>query len=347
MRDRSKMSRTTRSKIALSQCFSLILCMLLLQSCQRHQALPNALENYSERMYKVLDLEQKNISTFATLEFPDKNAFVIDIPDLNIKMREFYAIDGCAIKQLVAERNTALGKIQLPSVRLSYEWVLIERLQQCINSNVNKQTDATIEKMQNWVLQKQAILPLNWANMMTQSNEFYLGISASSGFIEGNENDNFTDGLFDLKNLIAIKDDPSANIMEMEASLQSIAKHRIYARLWRSQLLLRNYLDEMTTDISQWALTFTCKTNQDKEKLAIVRNVFTLFFIQNVQAIGAQVNHYHYLLKPEFLKLSIDDHLPNNFTLIIEQHNQLQFDKYQQAMLTHIEMWQGIFKKCD
>jgi hypothetical protein len=201
--------------------------------------------------------------------------------------------------------------------------------------------------MQDWVLQKQAILPLNWANMMTQSNEFYLGISASSGFIEGNENDNFTDGLFDLKNLIAIKDDPSANIMEMEASLQSVAKHRIYARLWRSQLLLRNYLNEMTTDISQWALTFTCETNKDKEKLAIVRNVFTLFFIQNVQAIGAQVNHYHYLLKPEFLKLSNDDHLPINFTLTIEQHNQTQFDEYQQAMLTHIEMWQGIFKKCD
>jgi hypothetical protein len=335
------------SKTTVLRLFVFISMMSLLQSCQRHQALPNALENYSERMYKVLDIEKTDISTFATLEFPDKQAFAINIPKVNIKMREFYAIENCALKQLIAERNTALGKIQLPSVRLNYEWILIDHLQKCINSNSTQNNDALVEKMQNWLSQKQAIFPLVWANMMTQSNEFYLGISASSGFIDGDENDNFTEGLFDLKNLVAVRDDPAANIAAMEASLQSIQKHRVYVRLWRSQLLLRNYLNQMTTDISYWASSFTCETNKDKETLAIIRNVFTMFFIQNVQAIGAQINHYHYALKPEFLKLINDDNLPNSFTLTINKYNQSEFDKYQEAMLTHIKMWQAIFEKCD
>jgi hypothetical protein len=327
--------------------FIFISVLLFLQSCQRHQLLPNALEDYSERMYKVLDIEKTDIPTFSTLEFADKQTFAINIPKLNINMREFYAIENCAIKQLIAERNTALGKIQLPSVRLNYEWILIDQLQKCIESNPTQNNDALVEKMQGWLSQKKAIFPLVWANMMTQSNEFYLGISASSGFIDGDENDNFTEGLFDLKNLIAVRDNPAANIASMEASLQSIQKHRVYVRLWRSQMLLRNYLNQMTTDISHWASSFTCETKKDREKLAIIRNVFTMFFIQNVQAIGAQINYYHYALKADFLKLINDDNLPKRFTLTIEKYNQSKFDEYQEAMLTHIKMWQGIFKKCD
>ena len=335
------------SKTTVLQLFIFISLMLLVQSCQRHQLLPNALEDYSDRMYKVLDIEKTDIPTFATLAFPDKQNFAINIPKLNIKMREFYAIEDCAIKQLIAERNTALGKIQLPSVRLNYEWTLINNLQNCIKIYSTQNNDALVEKMQDWLSQKEAMFPLVWANMVTQSNEFYLGISASSGFIDGDENDNFTEGLFDLKNLVAVRDDPAANIVAMEASLQSIQKHRVYVRLWRSQMLLRNYLNQMTTDISHWASSFTCQTTKDREQLAIIRNVFTMFFIQNVQAIGAQINHYHYALKPEFLKLINDDNLPTSFTLTIDKYNQSEFDEYQKAMLTHIRMWQGIFKLCD
>lgn len=344
---RSKMSRQKISKTKVARLIYVASLLLFLQACQRHQTLPNALENYSDRMYKVLELEQKNIPTTATLAFQDKIALAIDVPELNIKMREFYAIEGCAIKQLIAERNTALGKIQLPSVRLGYEWTLIDLLRKCIDSNVNSENKALAVKMRDWLSQKQAIFPLIWSNMLTQSDEFYLGISSSAGFIDGNENDNFTDGLFDLKNLISIKEDPAANIASMEASLKSIQQHRIYARLWRSQLLLRDYLQQMTIDISVWASTFTCETRKDKEKLGIIRNVFTLFFIDEIQGIGAQMNQYHYALKPEFLKLIDDNHLPRNFTSTVEQYSQLRFDEYQNAMLAHIEMWQGIFKKCD
>ncbi len=344
---RSKMSRQKISKKTVARLIFVTFILSLLQSCQRHQALPSALENYSDRMYKVLELEQKDISTTATLAFQDKSAFVMDVPELNIKMREFYAIEDCAIKQLIAERNTALGKIQLPSVRLTYEWTLIDLLRKCIESNVNLENKALVVKMLDWLSQKQAIFPLIWSNMLTQSDEFYLGISSSAGFIDGNEKDNFTEGLFDLKNLIGIKDDPASNIISMEASLQSIQQHRIYARLWRSQILLRDYLQQMTIDISTWASTFTCDTRKDKEKLAIIRNVFTLFFIDEIQGIGAQMNQYHYALKPEFLKLTADNHLPRNFTSKVEQYSQLGFDEYQVAMLAHIEMWQDIFKKCD
>ncbi|MFQ3249632.1 MAG: hypothetical protein ACI9O6_001440 [Glaciecola sp.] len=327
--------------------FVLILSLLALQSCQRNQALPNALEKYHERIYSVLELEPKQIAIKSTLTFPDKNSLLITIPDLNINMREFYAIEGCGIKQLVAERNTALGKTQLPSMRLKYEWQLIQRLQSCIENTSTSSNEKLRAKMQDWLEQKSKHYPLNWSNMITQSKEFHIALSKSSGFIDGNEDDNFTQSLFDLRNLIGMKEQPELNLAEMETSLQSVQSHRLYARLWRSQSLVQKYLEQMTVDISNWQSGFTCNTRKDKEKLKIIRNVFALYFAQEVQAIGSQINHYHYLLKPEFEKLSNDPHLPSQIKAVIARYNQAEFTEYQKAVIEHVKMWQVIFKKCD
>jgi hypothetical protein len=183
--------------------------------------------------------------------------------------------------------------------------------------------------------------------MLTQSDEFYLSLSASTGFIEGNKEDNFTQGLYDLKNLIGIKREPESQLATMESSLQSVKRHRIFARQWRSQILLRDYLTRMTDDISHWAKSFNCDTRKNKEKLTIIRNVFTLFFIQEIQPIASQINNYHYLLKPEFFKLSQDPDLPQIFKTSIDNYNGNVFEAYQKSMLRHVKMWQEIFKKCD
>jgi hypothetical protein len=331
----------------LTRLIFFVTATLCLQACQPKQSLPTALENYSDRIYKVLLLENKDININSTLNFPLKTSLIVEIPDLNIKMRAFYAIENCAIKQLIAERNTALGKTQLPSVRLKYEWDLINELKNCSQQDINIKNKPLLDKMDTWLSQKEAAFPLNWANMITQSDEFYLSLSASAGFIEGNEEDNFTQSLFDLKNLISIKQNPQQQLLTMESSLQSVNNHRLYARLWRSQQLLAAYLNIMTDDISQWSNTFTCKTRKEKEKLAIIRNVFTLFFIQEIQPIASQINHYHYILKPELVNISEDPELPQAFRVVISNYTNNEFTEYQESMLKHVKLWQEIFKKCD
>lgn len=294
-----------------------------------------------------MELENSTVKINSSLSFPAKSEMLIDIPQLNINMREFYAIENCAIKQLIAERNTALGKIQLPSVRLQYEWTLIALLRSCIENTANQDNNKLIDKMIIWLTQKERVFDLTWANMLTQSNESHAAFSSASGFIEGDESDNITEGLFDLANLIAIKQDPQQHISMMETSLQSMLKHRVYVRLWRSQIRVKTQLDKMTADIAKWEKSFACQTRKDKEKLTIIRNVFTLFFIQEIQPIAAKMNHYHYLLKPEFMKLVNDPTLPVVFKDTIAKHANDGFDEYQKAMLKHIKIWQVIFKKCD
>lgn len=324
-----------------------LMFIISIQGCQRHQSLPNALETYQTRIYGVLDLPQQPIDTNATLGFPDKSALIIAIPELNINLREFYAIDNCGLKQLVAQRNTTLGKVQMPSVRLKYEWRLIESLDSCIRRSQAESSHETKLKMKSWLSQKEAIYPLIWANMITQSDEIHLALSSSPGFIDGNSDDSFTHALYDLKSMVAMKEDPTSNIALLEENLHSMLTHRLYARLFRSQKLMQINLQQMTNDISRWSASFVCKTRKDREQLKIVRNVFNKYFVQAIQGLGSQINHYHYALKPTFVQLSEDKDLPIEFKARLDYYNEHAFNAYQEATRQHIEMWQDIFKKCD
>jgi hypothetical protein len=311
--------------------------LLCLSACTKHQKLPNALDTYHERVYGVLGIPMEDLKFKVNIEAPSKNTWALEIPSLQINMREFYALEGCEIKSIVAERNTALGKMQLPSTRLQYEWRLISALRLC-----QEQLSVAF-----WLEQKQASYALNWANMITQSQEIYSSLVYSGGFIDGSADDNFTQAKLDLQQLLNSLHSPDTALVNLESSLQSMQGHSLYARHTRSQLLLTQSLKSMTEDISQWASTFQCNTRRNREDLTILRNVFNLYFVQEIQAIASQINHYHYQLKPIFLDLVGVPQVHPDFSQWLESHQTSTFKNYQAAMREHIVMWQSIFVMCD
>lgn len=327
--------------------FIISLALFNLTACTKHQNLPDAIETYHERIYGVLELPHKDLAINLDLQAPPKSTWNIDIPSLQINMREFYALDGCEIKSIVAERNTALGKIQLPSTRLQYEWRLITALRFC-QEQLSKQSNEELQnKTTMWLEQKQDLYALNWANMLSQSQEIYNSLVHSGGFIDGNSDDNFTQAKLDLQQILESLRSPELALVNLESALQSMQQHKLYARNLRSQLLLTQSLQSMTEDITNWSSTFQCNTRRDREDLKILRNVFNLYFVQEIQAIASQMNHYHYQLKPIFIELLTVPQVHPEFSMWLQNHQTNTFENYQAAMREHIVMWQNIFIKCD
>ena len=325
-----------------------ILCLcLLVIACGTQRKLPDTLEKYHQRLFKVMELEYAEIDINTNLNAPNKTDLRIDIADLNIKIREFYAIEGCNLKPLIAQRNTGLGKLQLPSNRLNYEWRLIDALRQCESLENDELTTKMREKVRSWRLLKEHSFSENWANMVTQSDESYLGLTQSPGFIDGNESDNFAAAKLDLQTLVNVKVDPNKHLPELELTLKSISEHRLYARLWRSQRLTTQYLNSISPAIKSWGANFSCSGRKQKEQLKIIRNVFNLFFVQEFQQIASQVNNYHYQLSDAFTSLKNDRNLPPQFSIWLNEQHVENFDRYQRAIREHVTIWQDLFKKCD
>ena len=71
------------------------------------------------------------------------------------------------------------------------------------------------------------------------------------------------------------------------------------------------------------------------------------FFIEKIQPIASQINHYQYQLSPIFEIMTVHPKLSPSFKEYINNFDQNGFKNYQIAMQQHIQFWQGLFKQCN
>jgi len=318
--------------------------MTLVMGCDSSQPLQKHLQEYQDRMAIVLDVESQDRLTISLLPYPSLKNLQQNIPDTTIILFEFYNLQHCKLYSLVAERNTTLGNLQLPSTRYIYERHLIDALQQCL---IDTTDSKMLEKLESWQQTKIQQLPLVWADLIQLSSELKQGFSANYGLVEGNQQDALSQTKTSLNYLIHIDQNKQVNSSELEQHLQNLMNNPLPAKLWLSQLTLAKHLNNSTEWLKQHALDLQCSGIGSKKKMEYLTNVFQGFFIEKIQPIASQINHYQYQLSPIFDKMTTHQKLSPSFKKYINQSNHQGFKNYQVAMQQHIHFWQNLFKRCN
>lgn len=317
--------------------------MFILQGCGQHSSLPQDLDDYRERLANVLDVDAPKSSEIPPLAYPSIREMKADIPELSIKLNEFYAIQDCTVATLIAERNTALGRTQLPSTRYVYEVRLIEGLQQCHATS----DDVEIrEQLAELISIKKASLPIVWADMFQTSTEMRFSMSSNQDFLSGDENDNVNAYMHALTALIALQKAPNDDSQLIESALSTIKSTPLLARAWRSQRLIANELD----GISEWLIpqldSLQCHNAKSKKQVTYLNNVFNLFFIERIQPLAGALNSYQYKLIPLLATLQALPHIDHKLKEKLAEHER-EFSHYKTSMSRHIKIWQKLLKGCN
>ena len=79
---------------------------------------------------------------------------------------------------------------------------------------------------------------------------------------------------------------------ELEQQLQIIRSARLPATLWHTQQTLTQNLSLLTNMLSTELDAVSCPEGRASDKAKILRNVFYLFFIEEIQPVGSLVNQY-------------------------------------------------------
>ena len=312
--------------------------------CDSSYLLQKHLHDYQERMANILDIENQDNLTISLQPYPSIRDLKQKIPATTIKLFEFYNLQHCKLYSLIAERNTSLGNLQLPSTRYIYERQLMDALQQCLLDT----TDLKLrEKIQDWQQTKQQQLPMVWADLIQLSSEMKQGFSANFGLVEGNQKDGLNQSKEALNYLIQIGQNKQVSSAQLEQSLQYLMNNPLPAKLWLSQLTLTEYLHRSTKWLLQHANGLQCSGSGSKKKVEYLSNVFQQFFIEKIQPIASQINHYQYQLSPIFEDMLAHPNISPNFEKYINHSNQQGFENYQVAMQQHIHFWQDLFKRCN
>jgi len=358
--------------------------MFALLGCFGGSTVKQSIDDYAARLSRVLDTPlPDSFNDKITTPLPklaDSATLKHAIEGVNINLREFYALQDCELGTVVAERNTSLGKSQLPSQRLVYESKLLNVLRSCeaalTKENESNQRNAALAAtISSWREQKTQDYSKTWANLVQGSQELRLALNTPERLfsVENNRDAlSSVNALYYINSLsnkeLLLSDMYSSNTAssdteteatnennsesiiessELEQQLKIIRSARLPATLWHTQQTLTQNLSLLTDMLETELDAVSCPEGRASDKAKILRNVFYLFFIEEIQPVGSLVNQYHYKLEPLWEDWLAQPSLHKEFKRYIRQQSQDGFIQYSSAMKAHVNLWQGFLGRCN
>ena len=358
--------------------------MFALLGCFGGSTVKQSIDDYAARLSRVLDTPlPDSFNDKITTPLPklaDSATLKQAIEGVNINLREFYALQDCELGTVVAERNTSLGKSQLPSQRLVYESKLLNVLKSCeaalTKENESNQRNAALAAtIASWREQKTQDYSKTWANLVQGSQELRLALNTPERLfsVENNKDAlSSVNALYYINSLsnkeLLLSDMYSSNTAssdteteatnennseriiessELEQQLKIIRSARLPATLWHTQQTLTQNLSLLTNMLETELDAVSCPEGRASDKAKILRNVFYLFFIEEIQPVGSLVNQYHYKLAPLWEDWLAQPSLHEEFKRYIRQQSQDGFNQYSSAMKAHVNLWQGFLGRCN
>ena len=321
-----------------------LLWLLLLGGCSQVE-MPDTLDEYRTRLSRVLDTRLDDLPTPLPLQFPARDSLHVAVPAMNINLREFYALQECEIGTLVAERNTALGRTPHPSQRFRYETRLINALDDCV-TRLNNKKPALAAKLADWKKLKLEQRDIVWANLITTSEAMRLAMTIPRGWIQHDINPDAVAAVNAIGYLNKLKSTLSLSVTELDEQLKQIESSRLPARLWMTQDYLQVTLTELTASLDEPLNAVSCPEGRASEDAKILRNVFYLFFIEQIQPVGSNINQFYYQIEPVFTQWQRDPALSSSFKNFLKER-EIKFAAYQQAISEHVTLWQSFLKRCN
>ena len=358
--------------------------MFALLGCFGGSTVKQSIDDYAARLSRVLDTPlPDSFNDKITTPLPklaDSATLKHAIEGVNINLREFYALQDCELGTVVAERNTSLGKSQLPSQRLVYESKLLNVLKSCeaalTKENESYQRNAALAAtIASWREQKTQDYSKTWANLVQGSQELRLALNTPERLfsVENNKDAlSSVNALYYINSLsnkgLLLSDMYSSNTAssdteteatnennseriiessELEQQLKIIRSARLPATLWHTQQTLTQNLSLLTNMLETELDAVSCPEGRASDKAKILRNVFYLFFIEEIQPVGSLVNQYHYKLAPLWEDWLAQPSLHEEFKRYIRQQSQDGFNQYSSLMKAHVNLWQGFLGRCN
>ena len=358
--------------------------MFALLGCFGGSTVKQSIDDYAARLSRVLDTPlPDSFNDKITTPLPklaDSATLKHAIEGVNINLREFYALQDCELGTVVAERNTSLGKSQLPSQRLVYESKLLNVLKSCeamlTRENESNQRNAALTAtIASWREQKTQNYSKTWANLVQGSQELRLALNTPERLfsVENNRDAlSSVNALYYINSLsnkeLLLSDMYSSNTAssdteteatnennsesiiessELEQQLKIIRSARLPATLWHTQQTLTQNLSLLTNLLETQLDAVSCPEGRASDKAKILRNVFYLFFIEEIQPVGSLVNQYHYKLAPLWEDWLAQPSLHEEFKRYIRQQSQDGFNQYSSVMKAHVNLWQGFLGRCN
>tara|TARA_R110002074_G_scaffold127627_1_gene267002 strand:- start:1069 stop:2124 length:1056 start_codon:yes stop_codon:yes gene_type:complete len=145
------------SAIRSARLLASALVVLLLAGCNPFSDARPMMDEYVERVGRVLDAEPvfSEIPTAQTM--PRRRNRVLPMPELELGMLDFLSLYGCELQYVVGEKNSVMGKVMQPLNRLRYEVRFIRTAGDCLETVEDEELQGVLKQA---ISSKRETLPI-------------------------------------------------------------------------------------------------------------------------------------------------------------------------------------------
>ncbi|NVD07126.1 DUF3080 domain-containing protein [Vibrio sp. JPW-9-11-11] len=292
-------------------------------------------DDYLTRVARVQSAPTVDIASDEQITLPRKRHLYIDIPTLSIGLLDSYQLRQCGLFNLIAERNSVLGKVADEFHNYDYQRDILKGLSHCLeHDDIEPLLKTTLIEI---AKQKRTQLALHQWNLIYTSAAMQAQLNGSQWLSRdlGQSVSAVNQALGQIAAAFDGQGDAIAKAQEV------LDKQPIIGRLNYSLAQATRHLNRVTHQLYAYDQHIVCKKNRDKTKFNYLNNVFEQQYVTKVQPYLAQLDTYYQTLSPN---LALFEPKPNIHTYVypLERHHR----EFRHATRQHIEYWQQLFKRC-
>lgn len=120
--------------------------LLLLTGCEPRLAIDADFDRYLSRIANVQQRDALSPPAMAAQSLPEKRKLLIAIDPVTISLLDSYELRQCGLFELIAERNSILGKVQDEFREWDYQVALLNGIQGCLTSPQQPILESTVAR---------------------------------------------------------------------------------------------------------------------------------------------------------------------------------------------------------
>lgn len=333
------------SKALLALLFSVISLGMLAGCDNNHSTIEKDLNTYLIRIANVQQAERLPAPQTLSQTLPDKRDIYLTIPQLTLGLLDSYELRKCQLFQLIAQRNSSLGRVQDEFRGFDYEIQLLHGLRECIehsdiSSNVRQQLINIADIKQQDIIK-------HWHNLLYTSVAMRAQLTAHTWLPTQLHTSSLQQALIALNNTDQVVKSHQLDsnhsplpMIAMTPYQEVLEKQRILGQLKFSLVNSTLWLTTLTQQLETNDHRILCGPHQDRTRLNYLLNVFHLYYLDKVQPALAQIDSVYLQLEPQLALFSPSDKSPPIFPI------QQAHENFREATLAHVEYWRTLFQRC-
>ncbi len=352
--------RSCRTRLRGTWYTAMLALSVLLTGCHNQDQADDVLSRYAGRVANVLEQEvHPPERDWESIALPRRRNRTWPVSEVTVGMLDALDLVHCDLLHEVGARNSSLGRLQQPSIRLHHEVRMLAGLLACRQSGAYLAADRY--DFRRWldelIARKETLLPGVFWNAVFAGQEIERLFSLARGSlrISGLESvDASRQALQEVQTLLSrAQTEYGLDATALEAQLAVLHDSSAGGTVLSQLQAATQWLNALTGSMQRGDPRRMCPRGHPTRRARILDNVFRTFYIGEVQPWLADLDRsaLAWLQAFQSLRHTLPGPPPPGLQVFLEQTTSLEHPsgvwvRYRQAVPSHARAWQRWLKAC-